>query len=276
MKRWRHYEKEIAVLVSAFGSIPQNNKYEDIKDYINEEFSDIPVYLSFSSRTVLKVLAKQGIHIYKNLPQTLADLDMAGYRNIIVSSLNLFPTDEHEMVKATVKGFRCFSPANIQCTDAVFGKTDSTSEIISAINIKVREQYPDSINLYLAHGSLYFEQPGLQAYFYIKDFLKDINPLNFFCSLEKIYRFKSMEAGLINQFKKIVASKNDSVEIILIPLLLAGGNHFLKDVKEIHESLSRLFTVKIMAPFTGKGNFNLLDLEIVRKTIIEEINNICK
>ncbi len=53
---------------------------------------------------VLKLLKKKGDD-YKNLPQVLADVDMAGYKNIIVSSINLFPTSEHAMLESIVNGF---------------------------------------------------------------------------------------------------------------------------------------------------------------------------
>ncbi len=67
---------------------------------------------------VLKDLKRRGIE-YKNLPQVLADVDMLGYRNIVVASINLFPTDEHELLIRTVNGFREFSYSNIRHTRAL-------------------------------------------------------------------------------------------------------------------------------------------------------------
>jgi len=104
MKRYRHYKKDKAIVLSCFGSVIEQQMYEDLKSEIEAEFDGIDVYLSFSSRMVLKDLHKRDIH-YPNLPQLLANIDLMGYKNIIVSSINLFPTDEHELLLRTVEGF---------------------------------------------------------------------------------------------------------------------------------------------------------------------------
>jgi len=80
----------------------------ELKREVEERFKEVDIFLSFSSRMVLKDLKRRGIE-YKNLPQVLADVDMLGYRNIVVASINLFPTDEHELLIRTVNGFREFS-----------------------------------------------------------------------------------------------------------------------------------------------------------------------
>jgi len=85
--------------------------YLDLLEEVKGEFEGIDVFLSFSSRMVLKDLHKRQMD-YKNLPQVLADVDWLGYRNIVVASINLFPTDEHELLIRTVKGFKQFSMAN--------------------------------------------------------------------------------------------------------------------------------------------------------------------
>ena len=122
MKRYRHYKQDKAIVLSCFGSIIDQDKYLDLKKLVEENFEQYEVFLSFSSRMVIKKLAQDGV-IYKNLPQTLADIDMLGYRNIIVVSVNLFPTDEHQVIKNIVKGFKKFSPANIRYTNAILTKT---------------------------------------------------------------------------------------------------------------------------------------------------------
>jgi sirohydrochlorin cobaltochelatase len=133
MKRYRHYTKDKAIILSCFGSIIEQNKYENLKNIIQNEFSECDIFLSFGSRMVLKHLHKQG-ESYKNLPQTLADVDMAGYKNIIVASINLFPTDEHKVLQNTVKGFKLFSLANIRYTDAILTKTKYTTNFLQNLN----------------------------------------------------------------------------------------------------------------------------------------------
>ncbi len=126
MKRYRHYKRDKAVILSCFGSVVEQNIYLELKREVEERFKGVDIFLSFSSRMVLKDLKRRGIE-YKNLPQVLADVDMLGYRNIVVASINLFPTDEHELLIRTVNGFREFSYSNIRHTRAIINKTKETT-----------------------------------------------------------------------------------------------------------------------------------------------------
>jgi len=49
MKRYRHYKKDKAIVLSCFGSVIEQQMYEDLKSEIEAEFDGIDVYLSFSS-----------------------------------------------------------------------------------------------------------------------------------------------------------------------------------------------------------------------------------
>ncbi len=86
MKRYRHYKRDKAVILSCFGSVVEQNIYLELKREVEERFKGVDIFLSFSSRMVLKDLKRRGIE-YKNLPQVLADVDMLGYRNIVVASI---------------------------------------------------------------------------------------------------------------------------------------------------------------------------------------------
>jgi len=79
MKRYRHYKKDKAIVLSCFGSIIEQQRYLDLKELVQKEFPSCDVYLSFSSRMVLKHLNEQKEE-FKNLPQVLADVDMLGYK----------------------------------------------------------------------------------------------------------------------------------------------------------------------------------------------------
>ena len=83
-----------------------------------------------------------------------------------------------------------------------------------------------------------------------------------------------MENTLINQFKTTISENGISNRVMLIPLLLASGNHFVNDVTAIKESLCRFFSVSVMEPILRHGHFNLLDLESVKQTIADQINEI--
>ncbi len=75
---------------------------------------------------------------------------MLGYRNIVVASINLFPTDEHELLIRTVNGFREFSYSNIRHTRAIINKTKEATLLLKELNEKISR---DGVaNLYVIHG----------------------------------------------------------------------------------------------------------------------------
>ena len=137
---------------------------------------------------VLKDLAKKGEE-YKNLAQTLADVDMLGYRNIIVSSINIFPTDEHKVLKDTVDGFNKFSLSNIRNTNAILTTSKDTTLFLKDLNTNVNKK--NTANLYIIHGTPKLELGGLASINYASDFLKYLSPTNFTCSLFKFEFFSN-------------------------------------------------------------------------------------
>lgn len=269
MKRWRHYKKEMAVVLAAFGSISEKDRYERFREFISTSFEGIPVYMAFSSRSVLKKLNSENIE-YKNLTQTMADLDMEGYKRIVVSSVNIFPTDEHELNKKIVEGFSQFVPSYLKITGSLFSKTEHATQILSEINIKLREKYQDDMLLYVIHGAPYFEQAGLQSISYCKDFLTELHPHNFFTSLERIYLFKTMKDSLLAKFNKVKEHRKDA-KIRIVPILLASGSHFKKDIAKMLDNLKDDYDISIVESLCGSENFNLLDIDFVREAFRKDI-----
>jgi len=274
MKRWRHYNKETAIILSAFGSIPEKDRFEQLKVNLQEYFSEHDLYLAFSSRTVLKRLKAKGI-VYKNLTQILADLDLAGYRRMIISSVNLYPTDEHEFVKKIVNGFKEFSLANIKATPTIMSKADSANMLLGKLNSQFREKFPDDIHLYIIHGAPYFEQAGFQSILYTRELLQELHPMNFFCALERAFNFDLLKEKFMREFQNISSMQSQQAKqtkIILVPLLLTSGNHFLKDVQKIKAYFKQSFTTELVEPMSGEEHFNLLSLDVVNDIIKKEID----
>ncbi len=267
MKRYRHYQKDKAIILSCFGSVIEAKKYESLKEFIKERFPKIDLFISFSSRSVIKILAKKGI-FYKNLPQVLSDLDMEGYRKIIVSSVNLFPTDEHEMVKKTVEGFKNFSLSHIRVTKAIFTKSKDTTDFL--VNLSKRVSKEKTANLFIIHGTPLLDINGSESISYTQNLLEKINPLNFVCSLEGSNPFYALKEFFLREFEKLKVEK-----VQIIPLLLVSGNHFVKDMNQIAKELESEYETFITPSLTKSEKFNLLEMEeiksIIAKNIEEEI-----
>ncbi len=262
MKRYRHYNRARAIVLACFGSIIEEDLYLHLKDEVSKEFKDYDVFLSFSSRMVLKLLAKEGKE-FKNLPQLLADVDMAGYKNIIVASINLFPTDEHEFNKKIVNGFKQFSMANIRITDAILTKTKETTLFLKSLNKQISKK--DVANLYIIHGTPRLDTRGIDSISYTKEYLESIGD-NYVCSLEGSFPYYAVKDILINKMKR------DGIRRVqIVPMLLVSGNHYIKDMVEIRDELSEYFDCTITPSLSSYEKFNLIELDEIKEIIHQNI-----
>ena len=266
MKRYRHYNRKRAIVLACFGSVIQQQKYLDLKDIVEEKFPDCEVFISFSSRMVIKLLKKQKKEIYKNLPQTLADVDMQGFKHVVVSSINIYPTDEHEYLKKIVDGFKHFSLANISFTNAVLTKTKETSDLLKDLNEQITQE--DTANLYVIHGTPKLDTVGIDSINYTSSFLEMISEKNFTCSLEGAMPYNQIKDAL-----KLKMQKAGIKKVQVVPLLLVSGNHYMKDMYEIKDDLSDLFESSIVSSITKAEQFNLIQLEKVQTIILKEIES---
>jgi sirohydrochlorin cobaltochelatase len=259
MKRFRHYNKDLAIVLSCFGSVNEQQRYLDLKEYISNQFN-YPVYLSFSSKMVIKKLSNESEY-YRSLPQILADLDMEGYRRVIVSSINLFPTNEHNFLLKIVDGFSNFSLARLRATDAIFSKTLDTTKIMIDIESKTKAS-KDITNLYIIHGTPEFK--ASVSINYVSDFINSRG--DFFCSLEGAFPFFAQ--------KEILLEKIRDKKVQIVPLLLVSGNHYKKDVKEILEFFeSNGVNISITESLDSSHSFSLLSLESIQTLIKKYIEN---
>jgi len=269
MKRYRHYNKETAIILSCFGSVIEQSKYFEFEEYIKEQFPDTPVFTAFSSKMVIKALTKEG-KVYKNLPQVMADVDMEGYKRYIVASINIFPTDEHEVLIRMVKGFRKFSLANIRYTNALLTKTKETSNYLNFLDSTIRKNTPECVNLYIIHGVPVLNLAGLEAVNYVSGFLGRINKRNISCSLEGEYPFFAIKDAIKHEILAITKGSKE-VKVNIVPLLLVSGNHYDNDMREIADEVAKYANADIVESINDDEKFNLLGQKEVREIFRDNI-----
>ena len=269
MKRFRHYNKKRAIVLACFGSVIEQQKYLDLENIIVEKFPDCDVFVSFSSRMVIKLLKKKKNEEYKNLPQTLADIDMLGYKHVSVVSINIFPTDEHEVLKKIVDGFKHFSLANISCTNALLTKTKETTAFLKDLNEQISKD--DTANLYVIHGTPRLDTVGIDSISYSASFLELISENNFTCSLEGAFPYFEINDVIKSRIEKLGLKK-----VQVVPLLLVSGNHYIEDMFEIKDDLSDKFESFIVPSLTKSEKFNLIELPMIQNIIEKNIQNTFK
>jgi sirohydrochlorin cobaltochelatase len=269
MKRYRHYNKGTAIILSCFGSVIEQDKYFRFQEYIEKSFENIPVFTAFSSKMVIKELAKQG-KVYKNLPQVMADVDMEGFKHYIVVSVNIFPTDEHEVLIRMVKGFKKFSLANIRYTNPLLHKTKETSLFLQDLDESIRKEHEDIINLYIIHGVPVLNLGGLESVSYTANFLKMINKNNLTCSLEGEFPFYAVKNAIKNEILQRLKI-NPKLKVQVVPMLLVSGNHYFKDMVEICEEIGEYCNSFITPSQDGTKKFNILGLESTKEIFKDNI-----
>lgn len=255
--------KSSVIILTVFGSVIQQEKYKALKKIVEKEFSNHDVLIAVSSTFILKVLLKRGLE-YKNLVQNLADADQKEYKNIIVSSITLFPTYEHEKIVNIVRNFQEFSSSNITITNAIFSKTKETTLFLNHLQSLVDKK--KSANLYVLHGTPKLETRGLASVEYVRQYLQMKSSKNYTCSIEGGFPFFAIKDDLILRMKKAGVKK-----VQIIPMLLVSGNHYIKDIVQINEELSKHFKSKIVKSFSKGENFNLLELDKIKNIILNSI-----
>jgi len=278
MKKLRHYNKGLAVVLSVFGSsepsaIQQYTQlYEEIKKDLPAESE---LRLAISSRTVLKNLEKQGNYHY-TLVEQLAFLDRLGYRKIIVVSVNLFPTEEHEYLLQIVDAFRkTISCAEYEVTMPVFTKASRINNYLTSLNEQFRSEESSQNVVYIAHGNKNLNSSGSQIYSYVRDYLKLLNPRNFFYTVEGCFTYR--KEFLLQEIERENHYSKQEDDVLLVPLLLVAGNHYKNDIQEIKTELNEKFdNVKIPESYSDNGDFSLLKLQEIRDYFKEEIQQSIK
>ena len=271
MKRLRHYDKDLAVVLSVFGSSDDSamEQYLQLKQEVEQAIPDeIGVRIAISSRTVLKKLEKRGQKCF-TLAEQLANLDRLGHRKVIVSSINVFPTEEHRYLERIVDAFKNISD-RYEITVPLFSRSKKTNEFLDYLNSELRAKYNVSNIVYIAHGAPNLSSPGSQAFTYVRDYLQMLNHRNFFYTIEGSYPYK--KEFLLKEVEKLDQVNGKTNDILVVPLLLVAGVHSKNDIQEIKDELSENFDrVEIPEDFLSDGDFSLLKLQKTREYFIGEI-----
>ncbi|WED22839.1 sirohydrochlorin cobaltochelatase [Vibrio sp. JC009] len=265
MKRLRHYTQGTAIVLSCFGSVVEQKRYNELQRKVEERYPNCEVRIAVSSRMVTKKLAASGEE-YLNLPSVLAALDLEGYQRILVVSCYLFPTDEHKQVELIVEGFRNFSLSAIEYTPAIIHHTHRANDLLSALN--GRFETGSDINLFIHHGAPYLDNAGHQAISYCDTLLSQLSEKNISCSLEGAMPFDLLVTALKRRIEQ--GESDAKPQLRIIPMLLVSGNHFIKDMTEIKAQLSELCDVAIAEGEKGEA-FNLLSLPELTDIIFTQI-----
>ena len=268
MPHFQHYDQDTAIVLACSGSEVEHDRYELLAEEVREAFPNYPVKIAISSRLVIRAMAEKG-SVQQNLPQTLANLDLAGYRRIVVVSCFLYPIFEYQHVVDTVQGFKQFSRSNYLLTSALLNKTKMATRLLAAIY----ECHPlgqDQVNLFISREVPQLDSPGYSAIQYSQNFLRRLDPRNFSCSIDGAFPFHTLRNSFIRDMKASVSAARPRVR--LIPMVMVSCEEFEHELDKIREELGLHFDIDVPSP-VGSDRFCLLDLPKLRETLVDQVRN---
>ena len=210
-----------AIIFASFGVADAKARAECIDktaSLLADSLPEFTVCQAFTSVFIKKKLAAAGI-IRDSLPEALAKLQAAGFQLVIIQPSHLTRGEEFEQkIVAAAKAYKK-SFQQLLLSQPILAAADAYAEVIAAVlpglELKKGEQL-----VWLGHGSPHQHNPvyeGLQAY-------ADANNLPINVGVLEPNDTPNF-AMVLKRLKKASAK-----EVLLAPLLLAGGRHVAKDL----------------------------------------------
>lgn len=252
------------ILLVAFGSTWQQayDTFETITSEYKAKFPGWDVYLSFSSAICI-TKAREGEHVasrdYFSPEHWLTAIGLAGYKQIIVQSLQVIPGEEYHRVRDTyVKNF--MNNHNGDFTDAYMKSIDKEvvlgtplmAEESDAANLAtvlnnesdVKAAVSEGIVAFMGHGNPegYDYYGGNIRYLQLEEYLRNINENYYVGTVDMAETYVSdvlshINGGTFNikvgdMTKTMTYAKNNSKKAQLYPLMSIAGDHAHNDMAD--------------------------------------------
>lgn len=259
-----------AIILVSFGS----SNIEGIKNSIDILKRDIELELgdkykvitAFTSNKIREKLHSEYNYYIKSLIEALDYLDHEKYEEIHIKPLYIFNGIEYakinEAVKSKIYGFKKVTIGNAILKNLDEDYHESYKKISEIIMQEVDNYTIQSNNiLFIGHGS---KTSGYKEYSILMNYIKKFyNRDIYFGTLEGI---ENLEVVLNNL-------KNNKVrEIVIVPLLLIPGKHFIKDITDGESSWVNI--MNILGIKVNILNKCLLQYKSVRLEIINQIKRL--
>ena len=288
VKAGKHNDK--VILLVAFGSTWEQayDTFEKVVEDYQAEFPEWDVFFSFSSAICINQ-ARAGENVdsedFFDPEHWLTGIGLAGYKQVVVQSLQVIPGEEYRRVRDTyVKDFMNnrngdFEDAYMKSLDlnVVVGTPlmaeESDAELLATVlseEADVKAAVADGIVAFMGHGNPegYDYYGGNIRYVQLEEYLRKISP-NFYVGtvdMEDTYVENVLEHILIGgpftyeigDIKKTVTYvKNDTKKAQLYPLMSIAGDHAHNDMAddEDPESWYSMFNAAGIATKAYETNF---------------------
>ncbi|AIF50561.1 sirohydrochlorin cobaltochelatase [Pelosinus sp. UFO1] len=227
-----------AILVVSFGTTYQDgmkSSIESIENKIKSTFPQYEVRRAFTSRIVIKRLAKRdGLEIDTE-KEALQKLQEEGYQEVYIQPLHVVVGEEYDKVKRMVAHYAhaeifekiALGRALLYYTGQE-GKPDDYLEVIDAIRTQLPKVKEQEAVVFMGHGGVH---PGNTAYSTLQMKLEDAN-------LEHVYVYTVEGFPSLERVIKKLKQK-DIKKVTLMPFMLVSGDHVANDMASDEEDSAK-------------------------------------
>ncbi|MGD8254361.1 MAG: sirohydrochlorin cobaltochelatase, partial [Syntrophobacterales bacterium] len=210
------------ILLVAFGStIPEAQvSFENIEQSVKETFPGVPVYWSYTSRIIIKKMAKEGKHL-ATPAETLAKMMRENFTQVAVQSLHTIPGEEfHGLLKNVHK----FAGMSKGIKKVLVGypllATSEDVQRVAEIMMKIipKERRKKDAVVFMGHGT---HHPANVYYAALNYHVQKLDPNIFVGTVEGWPEIDDIKADL---------KKRRIKRVYLMPFMSVAGDHVRNDM----------------------------------------------
>ncbi|WP_028583902.1 sirohydrochlorin cobaltochelatase [Desulfogranum mediterraneum] len=215
-------QEEPAIVITAFGSSSQGSRgIQLIRQRLEQEFPGQELFWAYSSEIIRK---KEQL---PSLQETLAQVEAAGYRKVIVQPLHIFPGTEYQQLVETCN---YFPGLRVIVGETLCHRWDFIHQVLGVVAQDFLGQ-EEGLNLLALHGTPLAADPANIIYLGIEQLVTAGYANVRVASIEGIPEHR----GVIRQIKSCCRAGTEK-RVRIIPMMLLAGVHVEDDLLGEEES----------------------------------------
>ena len=205
-----------AIVIATFGTSSRAKvPLEIFQQQLEKQFPEYEVFWAYSSNIICRK---------KNLPSlqtTLAQVEIAGFRKVIVQPLHIFPGTEYQQMAETCE---YFPGLRVFLSETLFHRWDFVKQTLAVIESDFL-QPEEGLNLLALHGTPLTADPVNIVYLGLEKLVADLYPNVLAASIEGV---PDPDAVLAAIKRNSLAAKYKKIRII--PMMYLAGMHAEDDL----------------------------------------------
>jgi sirohydrochlorin cobaltochelatase len=209
-------QEKPAIVVTVFGSSNRAKPALDrFSEQFDQEFSDYERYWAYTSEIIRRKSGLPGLH------ETLARVEAAGYRKVVVQPLHIFPGTEYQQMAETCA---YFPGLRVFLSETLLHRWAFVKETLAVVEQDFLAP-AEGLNLLAVHGTPLAADPVNIIYLGLERLVADLYPNVLVASVEGVPDHQSVLTrircqGLAERFHRVR----------IIPMMFFAGRHAENDL----------------------------------------------